>query len=220
MGQAKNRGSREERIAQAVASGGDKKNTQTSTKLRLPKSPAEAIEWHQRLAALFRRLTTPREIDANVVAFASELSESPPIFVDGQPELWSRKDCCDLNVAKYIEAHGGSALCGYRIWYSEPDYIEGERHMVWTDGEAIRDVSFVVSGEETTVFVPDKLDFEKAPDKVRKGLTDDSRMLLAFHEMIEGMQPPITRSSEAAWETTQTYAQWKNDRAESGGEDD
>lgn len=208
MGQAKNRGSKDERIAQALARD-EKEQNRSSTKVRIPKSPVEVMAWQQRLNELFRRLTTPRELDANVVSFASELSESPPIFIDGKPEPWSRRDCCDMNVKKYIETHGGSALCGYRIWYSEPDYIEAERHMVWTDGESIRDVSFVASGEETTVFVPDAHDFDSMPSKVRKGLTDDSRMLLAFHETLERMQPPIYRSSEAVWGVMQTYEQWK-----------
>lgn len=55
------------------------------------------------------------------------LSAMSPIFLDCKPEAWSRQSCCEMNVARYIEDHGGRMICGYRIWYNEPLYIEAER---------------------------------------------------------------------------------------------
>lgn len=74
-----------------------------------------------------------------------------------------------------MKDNGGEMLCGYRIWYNEPLYIEGERHAVWSDGESIRDVSFVDTGETTVLFVPDNYGFDDVPSKVRLAFNEADR---------------------------------------------
>lgn len=205
MGQAKQRGSREDRIAQAKARNEDegirgkpKSNSYT---------PMDLIVANQRVSSLFNNLTTPVSIDDNVVQFAKMVSDQKPMFLTCKPEPWSRQGCCDMNVEKYMEKHGGKMLCGYRVWYNAPDYIEGERHAVWTDGTVIRDVSFCDSGEQTIVFVPDDRGFGDVPGKVRHTFIESRQAELAkFHEIEQAMIGQMT--AEQAWKMMPSYEQW------------
>ncbi|MBG6311025.1 hypothetical protein I5J34_07325 [Pseudomonas aeruginosa] len=168
------------------------------------------IELASRLDPAINALTTPEAINEQVLQFASHLSSQPPRYLTCEPELWSRDSCCDLNVQKYIEKNGGKMLCGYRIWYTAPRYIEGERHAVWTDGEKIRDVSFASSGERQIVFVPDDIDFEGAPGKVRFVFEEkDKAALNAYEQLAEAMTMSITKpTAEMAWKAAETYESW------------
>ncbi|SOE97622.1 hypothetical protein SAMN05414139_10767 [Burkholderia sp. D7] len=161
MGQAKQRGSREGRIAQALG----RAEAKAARRATLPVSLQEAREIDARCGVLFDGITTPSSINDQVVRFARTLSAASPSYLDCRPEAWSRQSCCEMNVDRYIEDHGGRKVCGYRIWYNEPLYIEGERHVVWTDGGEVRDVSFVDTGETRILFVPDDKSFDEAPSE-------------------------------------------------------
>jgi hypothetical protein len=160
------------------------------------------------LDPLIDGLTTPAVIDDQVTQFAQQLSDDAPMLLDCQPEPWSRQSCCDLNVAKFIEMHGGRMLSGYRIWYTQPRYIEGERHAVWTDGTTIRDVSFVDTGETKTVFVPDDRAFDDAPAKVRFAFDEADKQALAAYESLASLVPISTMPDGQAWDTYPTYEAW------------
>ncbi len=99
-------------------------------------------------------------------------------------------------------------LCGYRIWYNEPLYIEGERHAVWTDGSEIRDVSFADSGESRVLFVPDIHGFESAPAKIRYAFRTDDKSALADYEAILAQVPIHKFTPEEAWKEMPSYEEW------------
>lgn len=210
MGDARKRGTREQRIAQAQ-----------TRPVQQPSMPERATSWMndpmvlfrlqgeaRALEPLFDALTTPAEIDQQVLAFAQHLGGGTPTFLDCQPEPWSRQSCCNMNVAEYIRINGGRMLCGYRVWYAEPRYIEGERHAVWSDGTTIRDVSFADTGESRIVFIPDERAFDAAPAKVRLAFSEaDTRALAAFEQLAALMQ--ISKmSDQQAWATFPTYERW------------
>lgn len=206
MGQAKQRGSREDRIAQAKKRHDEQATVQPALD---PRNLMETLTLAQRLDVLLKDLTTPAIIDDNVKLFAQELGGvDVPVFLDCQPEPWSRQSCCDLNVLEYIKLHGGKMLCGYRIWYTQPRYIEGERHAVWTDGTTIRDVSFVDTGESKTVFVPDDRAFDGAPAKVRRAFETEDKQALTAYEGLMSAIPTETMPAGQAWNTYPTYEQW------------
>lgn len=204
MGEAKRRGSRTDRIAQAE----HRARTEAAQRAMLPASMQEAMDIEARCGVLFSRLTTPNSINEQVLQFARTLSTAAPSFLDCMPEAWSRQSCCDMNVARYIEDHGGRVICGYRIWYNEPLYIEGERHAVWADGDEIRDVSFVDTGETRTLFVPDEKAFDEAPQKVRLAFGDADKSVLAGWEAMMSTVPIQFNSPEDSWNSMPTYEQW------------
>lgn len=205
MGQAKQRGSKEERVAQAKKR--QEETPSLSSALNLT-DVRKVMSIASRLDPLFASLTTPAVIDDRVTLFAQKLSDNAPLFLDCQPEPWSRQSCCNLNVAKFIEMHGGRILCGYRIWYAQPRYIEGERHAVWTDGTTIRDVSFVDTGETKIVFVPDDQAFDGVPAKVRFAFEEADKQALAAYESLMGLVPISTMLDEQAWDTFPTHEEW------------
>ncbi len=55
---------------------------------------------------------------------------------------------------------------------------------MWTDGKVIRDVSFVDTGETTTVFIPDDIGFDDAPGKMRFAFEETDKAMLADYEAI------------------------------------
>lgn len=198
MGQAKKRGTKEERIAQAQARHNNKE--QEHKQIMQPQLPYEVLEH------LFSNLTTPSNINEQVEQFSKMLSDKKPIFLDCKPELWSRQSCCDMNVSEYIKVHGGRMICGYRIWYNEPLYIEGERHAVWTDGMSLKDVSFVDDGETRILFVPDDLGFNDAPGKIRHSFNEMYSDILKQYDALENNVHRL--SSQEAWDRMPTYQQW------------
>lgn len=210
MGQAKIRGSRENRIAQAQTRTKETSREKEFPLLNRPLSYFDIIESQSKATHLFSNLTTPSEINTQVSHFAKMLSDSNPIFLTCSPEPWSRQSCCDSNVNKYIEVHGGKMLCGYRIWYNKPSYIEGERHAVWTDGKVIRDVSFAETGETRILFVPDGYGFEEKPGKVRHAFNDPDKEILEKFEITERMIPIKKMTTQECWDLMPTYEDWKN----------
>nr|WP_280971295.1 hypothetical protein [Cupriavidus gilardii]WDE72555.1 hypothetical protein [Cupriavidus gilardii] len=160
------------------------------------------------LDALFEALTTPAEIDQKVLEFAQHLGGGKPTFLECQPEPWSRQSCCNMNVAEFIRLNGGHMLCGYRVWYAEPRYIEGERHAVWTDGTTIRDVSFADTGEARIVFIPDERAFDAAPAKVRLAFSEADKRALVAYEQLAALVPISKMPDHQAWATFPTYERW------------
>ncbi|MDP9651312.1 hypothetical protein [Paraburkholderia caledonica] len=204
MGEARQRGSRADRIAQAQL----RAQVEATQRAGPPASPKEAREIDARCELLFEGITTPSSINEQVLQFSRALSTASPIYLDCAPEAWSRQSCCEMNVSRYVEEHGGRMICGYRIWYNEPLYIEGERHAVWTDGNEVRDVSFVDTGETRTLFVPDDKSFDGAPLKVRFAFSEPDRAVLAGWEAMMKMVPIQRMSSQDAWNRMPTYEQW------------
>lgn len=208
MGEAKKRGSLEERIAQAQL----RAQTEAAQRAALPASAEEARAIDARCEVLFSGITTPVSINDQVQQFARSLSTASPIFLDCKPEAWSRQSCCETNVVRYIEDRGGRMLCGYRLWYNDPLYIEGERHAVWTDGDEIRDVSFVDTGETRILFVPDEKAFDEAPLKVRFAFSEADKPVLARWEAVMRVVPIQRMSPEDSWNSMPTYEQWQAGR--------
>lgn len=174
--------------------------------------PQAAVALMTAINGLIRNLTTPAEITPSLIDFCKKLSPEAPIFLSCEPELWSRQSCCDLNVEEFVRLHGGSPIFGYRIWSAGGRYVEAERHAVWTDGSSIRDVSFVDTGEVTTVFLPDEAssgaNFDDGPQKVRHAFELEDKKLV---DALNRMEPPIRRMEDAeAWARMLTYEDWKN----------
>ncbi|HYX29845.1 MAG TPA: hypothetical protein VE863_14995, partial [Pyrinomonadaceae bacterium] len=102
-----------------------------------------------------KKLTAPTEINDDIRSFCRSISDLETFFLDVEPEPWSRQSCCNLNVNEYIRSHGGKMICGYKIWYHKPIYIEAERHAVWEKDGTYKDISFNADGENRILFLPD-----------------------------------------------------------------
>jgi hypothetical protein len=87
-------------------------------------------------------------------------------------------------------------------------YIEGERHAVWTDGNIIRDVSFVDTGETRVLFVPDEFAFDDAPRKVRFAFEEAEKKALVAHEKLLGAIPEEIMPGDEAWRAYPSYEDW------------
>lgn len=175
-------------------------------------SPQEQAHFFREIHLLIRNLRTPDSVTENVRAFCKKLSDGKPIYLHCEPEAWSRQSCCDTNVEEYAKLHGGESMFGYRIWFSNPRYIEAESHAVWTDGNVIRDVSFSDTGEKRTLFVPVHStfagDFDDVPKKVRHAFDKKGARLVAIFNRIEMSVSSRQMSREEAWNTMLTYQQW------------
>jgi hypothetical protein len=176
--------------------------------------PQTAAALMNGIKGLIKNLTTPTQITPSISEFCKKLSPEEPIFLSCEPELWSRQSCCDLNVQEFIRLHGGSPVFGYRIWSAGTRYVEAERHAVWTDGSSIRDVSFVDTGESTTVFLPDEpssgAGFDDGPQKVRCAFDSEDKKLVGA---LNRFEPPIRRMEDAeAWARMLTFEDWKKGR--------
>ncbi|MEL4410626.1 hypothetical protein [Shewanella algae] len=153
-------------------------------------------------------LTTPEQIDQNVASFCRSLSSGVPIYIDVKPELWCKQSNCEMNVDKFIEQHGGEKVIGYKIWYTKRKYIEAERHVVYRkDGEYI-DLTFNTDGENKILFVPDakELTYDEKPLKVRRGLTQKSRLIAK--ELDERDTHVQQMSQEDSWNMMPSYEEW------------
>lgn len=169
---------------------------------------------HRELQKLFNpsRLTTPREINKDLLDFCATISDSPPFFVESKPEPWSRQACCERNVHEYIRLHGGEIVCGYRIWYHEPHYIEAERHAIWRNGEEVRDVTFGADGEAQFLFVQDTPARQSRLDdnalRIRWSKDYQTKRLVNIQEEIEGRMRVQRMSEEESWNTMPSYEEW------------
>lgn len=189
-----------------------KQHTSGAYSSQLISNHAQVLEnAHRRL---FKNLTTPSAVTERVIEFCRIIGDQSPVFLDCEPEPWSRQSCCDSNVLEYMKSHGGEMLCGYRIWFNDPTCIEGERHAIWKGGDVIRDVSFVDTGETRTLFLPDDSGFEggfdEAPPKRRMAFSPHDKALLAEFEAIEAQVPSGRMSRDEAWRRMLTYEDWRS----------
>jgi hypothetical protein len=83
-------------------------------------------------------------------------SQEKPLYLPVKPFLWSRVNCCDLNVQKVVNDNGGEKVYGFKIWSIPKMYIEADLHCVWKEprGNFI-DITPNVDGEEKILFLPD-----------------------------------------------------------------
>ena len=158
-------------------------------------------------------LTTPARIDEVVRDFCASISDQTPQFLSCEPELWSRQSMCTRTVSESVALHGGAPWTGYRIWYNGRDYIEAERHVVWRDGDRVRDVSFSADGEAQTLFLPDHPDrqgFDDNAPRYQHATGALPQEALAWHQAMWRLATAhMTQSSEdEGWERMPTYEQW------------
>ncbi|MCA1600572.1 MAG: hypothetical protein LC776_02640, partial [Acidobacteria bacterium] len=112
------------------------KKARKNTTLKSNPNPPMSLDYHQAIRDLESlldpsKLTVPTEINEDIEQFCKRISEVEPFFIDIEPELWSRQSSCNLNVKEYIRLNSGSMICGYKIWYHKPRYIEAKRHAMW-----------------------------------------------------------------------------------------
>ncbi|WP_343743273.1 hypothetical protein [Herbaspirillum huttiense] len=160
-----------------------------------------------------KKLTTPAEINADLIQFSTDhISSYDPFFITSEPELWARQSCCERNVLEYMKRNGGELVCGYKLWYNPPNYIEAERHAVWRKDGLYKDVSFSSDGEKMCLFVPDKDGAQSALDanapRIRWGKNQDTKDLIVLQEEIERLQRIERMDDQTAWDTMLTYEQW------------
>ena len=160
------------------------------------------------------KLTTPKSINDDIKIFCKKISSIDPFFIDIEPELWSRQSCCDLNIKEYIKTNGGRIVCGYKIWYNNPNYIEAERHAIWCKDEIYKDISFNSEGENNILFIPDVIEkqntLEDNESRIRWGKSLKTKQLIKAQEGFESMIPMQQMSDEESWNTMLTYEKWKD----------
>ena len=202
---------RQQKLARKRKKSKAKKAAKLAKQSPLPTDP-------QKLAKFIldpKRMTTPREIDEHVLAFCATINPNfQPVEIETSPEDWCRQSCCELNVLELVKRDGGQILCGYKIWYNAPYYIEGERHAVHrADDGTLRDPTFSADGETKIVFVADVDDlagnFDDNVDKKRAAVDNKVQGLVNTLNDIERRNPIVKMSRAESWTTMQTYADWK-----------
>lgn len=172
------------------------------------------FEIEKGLETLFnpKKLTTPTKINSDILEVCQRISSFEPFFIQITPEKWSRQSCCDLNVHEYIKSNGGQIICGYKVWYNAPNYIELERHALWFKDGIYKDITFNTDGEESILFLPDVAEkqssLEDNKTKIRWGKDSKTRLLIKHQEYFESLMPIQQMSHEACWNTMLTYEQW------------
>ena len=160
------------------------------------------------------KLTTPKSINHDIKIFCKTISDFDPFFVHIEPEPWSRQSCCDLNIHEYIKMNDGKIICGYKIWYNKPNYIEAERHAIWFKDGIYKDISFNSDGEENILFIPDILKkqntLEENKSRIRWGKDTKTKQLIKAQENMERMMPMQQMSNEESWNTMLTYEEWES----------
>ena len=195
-----------------------KKKTQKKRNPPTPTSNARPLDVFQvtkGLQTLFdpSKLTVPIELNSDIQSFCKTISDFEPFFLDVEPEPWSRQSCCNLNVQEYIKRHGGRMICGYKIWYHQPKYIEAERHAIWEKGGEYRDLTFNTDGEDRVLFLPDSLENQSGmklnKHRFRWGKDALTRQLIEIQESSERRTLIQQVSDEIAWNTMLTYEAWQ-----------
>ena len=182
---------------------------------RKPAPNTSMLEMQRSLNDLFdpKKLTSPSDINDDIRQFCLSVSPATPFFIEVHPEPWSRQGCCDLNVKEFIKANGGTLVCGYRIWYHFPHYIEAERHAIWELEGKRRDISFNPDGESRVLFLPDVPERQAALElnerRLRWGKNSKTRQLIALQEQMESHMQIQQMSNEEAWGTMPTFEQWQ-----------
>ena len=172
------------------------------------------VKAQSELSVLFnsKKLTTPKMVNEDIESFCKEISHFEPVFIEVTPEKWSRLSCCDLNVMKYIEGNGGNIVCGDKIWYHDPMYIEAERHAVWEINGVYRDITHNADGEKQILFLPDVKEnqdiLDKNKVKFRWGKNAKTKALIDVQENVEALTHVNRMSNEESWNLMPTYEQW------------
>lgn len=174
----------------------------------------EAKKVQRQINLLLKSLSTPAALTPFIRKFCSSISDQQPIFLNCEPELWSRQSCCDRNVREYICIQGhGVPQYGYRIWCNRAStYVEAESHVVWRDGETLRDVSFSTDGEAQTLFLPVYLGFSGVYDdlklKTREALFEPDKRALAIYEQFESTHRLVRWDDQLSWDIMTTWEEW------------
>jgi hypothetical protein len=109
--------------------------------------------------------------------------------------------------------HGGEMVCGYRIWFNDPSYIEAERHAIWHNAGVYKDVSFSADGEQKFLFVADQNNkqgsLEDNLPRIRWGKDYDTKRLIEIQQEMEGRLHICSMTDEQAWNTMPSYAEWQ-----------
>jgi hypothetical protein len=194
-----------------------KKMARKSASLKANPQPAMSLDYHQAIRELKRlidpsKLTVPTEINEDIEKFCKTISEVEPFFIDIEPEAWCRQSSCNLNVKEYIRLNGGTMICGYKIWYHEPKYIEAERHAIWLKDGEYKDISFNADGEDTILFLPDVPKKQDALDsnraRFRWGKDVRTRQLIEILELNERGVIRQQMDDQTAWRVMLTYEDW------------
>lgn len=159
------------------------------------------------------KLTVPKSINHDIKIFCKTISDFDPFFIHIEPEPWSRQSCCDLNIQEYIKMNDGKIICGYKIWYNKPNYMEAERHAIWFKDGIYKDISFNAEGEENILFIPDVPEkqntLEENKSRIRWGKDSRTKQLIKEQDNMEKMMPMKQMSNEESWNTMLTYEQWQ-----------
>jgi hypothetical protein len=104
-------------------------------------------------------------------------------------------------------------ICGYKIWYHKPRYIEAERHAIWEKDGNYRDLTFNPDAEDRILFLPDSLEKQSGmklnKHRIRWGKDGRTRQLIEVQESSERSRPIPQVSDEEAWNTMLTYEAWQ-----------
>lgn len=164
-------------------------------------------------------LTTPSEIDKYVSQFCKRLSPKETcVFLDVQPQNWSRLNYCNKNVDKMKELYGGSMILGYKIWYVPSLYIEAERHAVWLSPEnELVDITFNKDGETKILFVPAPqltTVSARAETKPREGFHPRIVEFIKFQIWTEKMKSQISIIDDTwdGWERSVSFESWSQNK--------
>lgn len=187
------------------------KSAKKPLKRKLPNDPLKLSKY----LLDSKKLTTPKKLDKIVRTFCAAINPNfEPTFLTIEPEDWCRQSCCDLNVEKLIEQNGGKIICGYKIWYHPPFYIEAERHAVHeSDTGILRDPTFSADGESRILFVADISERSKKladnSDKIRQAIDNRLQSFVNKLNINERKNPIQKMSRDESWATMQTYEDWK-----------
>ena len=162
---------------------------------------------------LIAGITTPPQISPSLNDFCRTLNgNAAPVFVAVAPPLWSRRDCCYLNVERIIKEKGGESVFGYKIWANDV-YAEGVPHCIWRDraGQLV-DVTFNQDGERRILFVPvpsmTTTTYAHGGQKPRYALDPDFREVVALETDVQSATEYVWMSEEDSWNTQLTYEEW------------
>lgn len=67
-----------------------------------PRKTFDEVDIARLTAQMFNSLTTPHSTTEQIALFASKHGANTPVYLECQPELWSRQRLCNMNVEKYI----------------------------------------------------------------------------------------------------------------------
>lgn len=159
------------------------------------------------------KLKAPPRINDDIIKLSKSISDFEPIFIQTEPEPWSRHAHSDFNVNEYIKLNQGKMLCGYKVWYNKAKYIELERYAVWFKDGVYKDLTFQTNGEERILFIPDIIEKQNALEdnkaKIRWGKDTTTRQLIRYYERAEKLKPLEPIDNEKSWNEMQTHEAWQ-----------